>query len=251
VGDDVSDAVSADSTQGEPERSRRKPKKKRSFWKELPILILVALVLTFLIQQFVARPYMIPSGSMEKTLHGCVGCTPDKVLVDKLVYLFGEPEPGEVVVFKGPPAWVENDPRITRSDGIAGFFQELGSLIGLAPPDERDFVKRIVAVGGQRVKCCDKQGRVLVDGKPLDEPYIYNAPGSHGTQKSFEEFTVPAGRVFVMGDNRNNSQDSRFQGGGGVRGTVPVDNIIGKAQFIVWPPGRWGGISDHNPQGGG
>ena len=228
----------------------RRPERRRSFWKELPILIVVALGLTFVIQTFIARPYMIPSGSMETTLHGCPGCTPDRVLVDKMVYRFTDPEPGEVVVFKGPGPWVENDPTVGDNGGIGGFFQELGSMIGLAPPDERDFVKRIIAVGGQTVMCCDKQNHVVVDGKPLDEPYVYFEPGRGGRQAEFAEIKVPEGRVFVMGDNRNNSSDSRVQGGGGVRGTVPVDNIIGKAQFIVWPPGRWDGISDHNPQAG-
>ena len=232
----------------EPEE-QRKEKKKRSFWKELPILILVAIVLTFLIQQFIARPYMIPSGSMELTLHGCPGCTPDKVLVNKMAYWFGDPEPGDVVVFRGPPAWV-NNVQSNRSDGIVGFFQELGSMIGLAPPDDRDFIKRVIAVGGQRVRCCDEQNRIVVDGKPLDEPYLYFPPGMQPKQQAFEEFTVPEGHLFVLGDNRNNSSASRFQGGGGVRGTVPVENVIGKAQFIVWPPGRWGGVSDYNPQGG-
>jgi signal peptidase I len=227
----------------------RRPQRQRSFWKELPILVVVALALTFLIQTFIARPYMIPSGSMETTLHGCPGCTPDRVLVDKMIYRFSDPEPGEVVVFKGPNPWVQDDPAIEESTGVAGFFRELGSMIGLAPPDERDFVKRIIAVGGQTVKCCDRQNRVLVDGRPLDEPYIYYEPGRGAQQHPFPEVTVPDDAVFVMGDNRNNSSDSRSQGGGGVNGTVPLENIIGKAQFIVWPPGRWDGIGDHNPQG--
>ncbi len=227
----------------------RRPPRKRSFWKELPILVVVALGLTFAIQTFIARPYMIPSGSMELTLHGCPGCTPDRVLVDKITYRFSDPQPGDVVVFKGPGPWV-GDEQIEESTGIAGFFRELGSMIGLAAPDERDFVKRIVAVGGQTIKCCDAKNRVLVDGKPLDEPYLYFEPGRGTRQQEFAEVTVPEGSVFVMGDNRNNSSDSRVQGGGGVRGTVPVENIIGKAQFIVWPPGRWGGISDYNPQSG-
>ncbi|MQA63317.1 MAG: signal peptidase I [Actinophytocola sp.] len=229
----------------------RKPREHRSFWKELPILIVVALVLTFMIQQFVARVYMIPSGSMERTLHGCPGCTPDRVLVDKLVYRFTDPEPGDVVVFKGPGPWTENDVGpVEPSNVIAGLFQQVGSLVGLAPPNERDFVKRIIAVGGQTVKCCDKDNRVLVDGKPLDEPYIYWAPDREQKQREFDEVLVPDGTVWVMGDNRNNSSDSRVQGGGGSRGTVPVQNIIGKARVIVLPPGRWGGISDYNPQRG-
>ncbi|PXY26239.1 signal peptidase I [Prauserella endophytica] len=240
----------AESSEPGPDASagrERKQKKQRSFWKELPILIVVALVLAFLIQQFLARVYMIPSGSMEQTLHGCAGCTPDRILVDKITYDFTDPEPGDVVVFRGPPAWIEGDLPPEESDNaVANFFQSIGSVFGLAPPDERDFVKRIIATGGQTVECCDDQNRVLVDGKPLDEPYIY-WQGAH-EQAEFDPVEVPEGTVWVMGDNRNNSSDSRYQGDGGARGAVPVDNIIGKARFIVLPPSRWGTVSDHNPQ---
>ncbi|MBB5851774.1 signal peptidase I [Amycolatopsis umgeniensis] len=224
-----------------------KVNKKRSFWKELPILIVVALVLTILIQQFLAKVYMIPSGSMETTLHGCSGCTGDRILVDRITYDFTDPGPGDVVVFKGPPAWVGEIETPESSNIFVSGFRALGSLIGFAPPDERDFVKRIIAVGGQTVQCCDNN-RVVVDGKALDEPYVHWEEGLPPTQKTFEPVKVPAGYVWMMGDNRNNSSDSRFQGNGGVNGAVPVDNIIGKARVIVLPPGRWGGVSDHNPQ---
>ena len=238
------------SASGEGGSHRRgKAKKKRSFWKELPILIVVALVLTILIQQFVGKVYMIPSGSMEATLHGCTGCTGDRILVDRVTYDFTDPRPGDVVVFKGPEAWTTHE--VTPQDtsnilvkGLRGF----GSLIGFAPPDERDFVKRVIATPGQTVQCCDAQNRVIVDGKALDEPYIHWEPGSPQRQVDFAPVRVPAGKLWVMGDNRNNSSDSRFQGTGGDTGTVPIANVIGKARIIVLPPSRWGGVSDHNPQ---
>ncbi|WP_026360988.1 signal peptidase I [Amycolatopsis nigrescens] len=234
---------------GRHSRRRRKPKKQRSFWVELPILIVVAFVLAFVFQYFLARVYTIPSGSMETTLHGCTGCYGDKVLVDKIVYDFSDPTPGEVVVFKGPEPWTENDAPTERSDNaVVRFFQSIGSVVGLAPPDERDFVKRIIAVGGQTVQCCDANNRVIVDGKALDEPYIHWEELRPQQQARFDPVRVPEGMVWVMGDNRNDSMDSRYQGGGGERGAVPVDNIIGKARIIVLPPGRWGGVSDHNPQ---
>jgi signal peptidase I len=235
-------------TDEEPEGGKRQ-KKPRSFWKELPILIAVALVLTVLIQTFLARVFVIPSESMEQTLHGCPGCYGDRVLVDKLVYDFGDPEPGEVVVFERPGTWNRSEFVSTRSsNGFVAWLQDIGAAFGLAAPDEDDVVKRIVAVGGQRVRCCDEKNRVLVDDRPLDEPYVYWTPGSQGTQDEFDEITVPPGYLFVLGDNRNNSCDSRCQGGGGRNGLVPVDNVIGKVRFIVLPPSRWQGVSDHNPQ---
>lgn len=231
--------------EAEPGKKKKKP---RSFWKELPILIGVALVLTLLIQTFLARVFVIPSESMEETLHGCPGCYGDRVLVDKLVYTFGDPEAGEVVVFERPSTWNRSEFVSNRSsNGFVAWLQDIGAAFGLASPDEDDVVKRVVAVGGQTVRCCD-EGRILVDDKPIDESYVYWLPGSEGKQEEFKEVTVPPGHLFVLGDNRNNSCDSRCQGGGGRDGMVPVDNVIGKVRFIVLPPARWQGVGDHNPQ---
>ena len=211
---------------------------------------MTAVVLTVLIQAFVARVYVIPSASMENTLHGCTGCENDRVLVDKLTYRFGDIAPGEVVVFRGPEAWTTNDFRSPQSTNpVAGFVQNIGSLLGIAPANERDFVKRVIALPGQTVMCCDEQHRVVVDGKPLDEPYVHWQSGtSPADHEPFAPIRVPEGRLFVMGDNRMNSTDSRKQGGGGVAGTVPVENVIGKARYVVFPKDRWSVVSDHNPQ---
>lgn len=229
-------------------RKARSKKKQRSFWKELPILIGVALLLTLFIQTFLARVFVIPSESMEQTLHGCPGCYGDRVLVDKLSFRFGEPEPGEVVVFERPGTWNQSEFSANRSsNGFVSWLQDVGAAFGLASPNEDDVVKRVVAVGGQTVECCDEKNRVMVNDKPLDEPYVYWLPGS-GPQESFPPIRVPDGMVWVLGDNRNNSCDSRCQGGGGENGLVPVDNIIGKVRYIVLPPSRWRGVGDHNPQ---
>ncbi|SDM94697.1 signal peptidase I [Allokutzneria albata] len=222
-----------------------KTKKKSSFWRELPILILTALVLTFLIQTFLARVYVIPSQSMETTLHGCYGCTNDRVLVDKITYNFTDPKPGDVVVFRGPDSWSQTEFEDNRSENVVvRWFQELGSVIGLAPPNERDFVKRVIAVGGQTVECCTPDNKVKVDGKPLNEPYIHYEEGRGDKQEEFAPVKVPEGQLWMMGDNRNNSSDSRADN----HGPVPVANVIGKAQFIVLPPSRWQGIDNPNPQ---
>jgi signal peptidase I len=209
-----------------------------------------AVVLTVLIQAFVARVYVIPSASMERTLHGCNGCENDRVLVDKLTYLFSDVEPGEVIVFRGPEAWTTNDFHATPSTNpVARAVQNIGSLLGIAPASERDFVKRVIALPGQTVMCCDEQHRLVVDGKPLDEPYLYWQPGTTpADHEPFAPVLVPEGRLFVMGDNRMNSTDSRKQGGGGVAGTIPIENVIGKARYIVFPKDRWSVVSDHNPQ---
>lgn len=250
--EDPQDPEGRERSSGAPEGKavpKSKGKKKGSFWKELPILIVTALVLTVLIQAFLARVYVIPSQSMEQTLHGCTGCNNDRVLVDKVSYRFSDPQPGDVVVFRGPQPWVQNEFAVQEpSNPVAGFFQDAVSLLGFGAPDEKDFVKRVIAVGGQTVECCDPQNRVMVDGKPLEEPYVYWEPGRGVGQDSFEPVTVPEGHLWVMGDNRNDSKDSRMQGGGGLNGVVPVDNVIGKAQVIVLPPTRWQSIYEDNPQ---
>ncbi|MFD4366534.1 signal peptidase I [Rhodococcus sp. NPDC058521] len=249
--DDADEAVDRFSKKGE--------KKERSFWRELPILILVALVLSFLLQTFIARVYLIPSESMEPTLHGCPGCTGDRIVVEKIGYRFHDPRPGDVIVFRGPDSWSEEFVSTRSDNAIKRGAQEVGSLVGLVPPDEKDLVKRVIATGGQTVECCDEQGRVLVDGKPLDEPYVQMdfpfVPGQQDCEsdlksgRCFAPVTVPEGNVWVMGDNRSNSADSRFHVGDELQGTIPIENVIGKARFIALPPGRMGGISSPDIQG--
>lgn len=238
-----------DDDDNEPE-AETKTKRKLPFWVELPILVVVALVLTFVIQTFVARVYVIPSGSMELTLNGNNG-SGDRILVDKVVYDFRDPAPGDVVVFKGPPGWDQTEFFVDSSTNpLTHWLRQLGSSIGVTKPDEYDLVKRVIATGGETVACCDSQNRVTVDGKPLDEPYIYWQPGRPGPteQLRFGPITVPKGYLWVEGDNRSNSDDSRYQNGGGIKGIVPVANVIGKARTIIWPPSRWQGIGDHDPQ---
>jgi signal peptidase I len=210
------------------------------------MLILAALVLTFLIQTFLAKVYVIPSGSMETTLHGCDGCNNDRVIVDKISYRFSDPAPGDVVVFQGPDGWRNEEFHVQQADNwFARGLQGLGSLIGIAPADEKDFVKRVIAVGGQSVSCCDSQQRVLVDGIALNEPYVHYAESPGPTpQIKFGPVTIPQGSIWVMGDARDNSADSRVPG----HGPVPVANVIGKARLIVMPFNRFGGIPDTNPQ---
>ncbi|GLZ41485.1 signal peptidase I [Actinokineospora sp. NBRC 105648] len=240
-------AEDLDATAPEATRDTKKAKKKRPFWVELPILIGVALVLTIIIQSFIARVFVIPSESMEQTLHGCEGCNGDRILVDRVVYYFRDPAPGDVVVFERPTTWDQHGPSNRSDNALVAWLQDFGAQFGLAEPSEEDVVKRVIAVGGQTVECCDDQQRVLVDGKPLDEPYI-NHLFPNDEQRKFDKITVPPGMLWVMGDNRNASADSRVQGGGGVNGFVPVDNVIGKARTIILPPSRWQGIGDHNPQ---
>lgn len=191
----------------------------RAFWKELPILILIALVVAILIKTFLVQAFFIPSGSMHDTL-----LEGDRVMVNKLAYRFGDPSRGDVIVFDNPQAANEDGETI-----FGALVRHVAESLGLSSPDSA-LIKRIIAVGGETIEVRDNQ--VFVDGVALDEPYVKE--GSR--MPLYGPFTVPEGEVFVMGDNRSQSTDSR------VFGPIPEDSIIGRAFVRVWPPSRWGGL---------
>ncbi len=231
---------------GRRRRGRGGEAKKGSLLRELPVLLVVAFLLALVVKTFVVQAFFIPSGSMEQTLHGCPGCTGDRVLVNKVPYWFGEPEPGDVVVFKGPDTWSPEVSVAEPENAFTGALLWLGRTVGVAPPSEDDFVKRVIAVGGQTVQCCDAEGRVTVDGVPLDEPYIFeNTPID---QRAFGPVTVPEGRLWVMGDHRSASADSKAHMGDRYSGTIGVDDVIGKAAVIVWPVSRLGFVGSPDIQ---
>ncbi len=188
-----------------------------AFLGEFPVLVLVAFVLAFLIKTFLVQAFYIPSGSMEPTL-----LPGDRVLVDKVSYRLREPRRGEVVVFEDP------HPAARPDRGLVGtLIHWLTDGLGLTRPAEEDFIKRIIGLPGDSVE--GRRGRVYVNGKPLEEPYltVRTAP--------FDRVRVPEGMLFVMGDNRGASNDSRFG-----LGFVPIDKVVGEALVVVWPPSRIG-----------
>ncbi len=207
---------------------------RRSFLRELPVIVLVALVIALVMKTFLLQVFVIPSGSMEQTLR--IG---DRVVVDKFTPWFGaEPERGEVVVFKDPGGWLENDHKPSADGPVMRNVKSLFSAVGLLPSDdERDLIKRVIGVGGDTVECCDEHGRVSVNGTPLDEPYV--APGNSPSRITFK-VTVPAGRLWVMGDHRDLSADSRYHMGNPGSGTIPVENVVGRAFVVAWPLSHFG-----------
>jgi signal peptidase I len=196
-------------------------KRRGSFWRELPILLGVAILVAVLVRAFVLQTFYIPSPSMEHTLNVW-----DRVLVNKLVYDFRDPKRGEIIVFKAPVDW---------QSGAEG----------------EDFIKRIIGVPGDQVRCCDSQGRLIINGQPLDEPYIYKDADGQQDPAADKEFTitVPAGRLWVMGDHRSASGDSLEHYGETndiQEATVPEESIIGRAFTVFWPLGRatWLAVPD-------
>jgi signal peptidase I len=188
-------------------------KRRSSFWRELPILLGVAILVAFVVKTFVLQTFYIPSPSMEHTLD-----INDRVLVNKLVYDFRDPRRGEIIVFEAPAEW-----RSTR--------------------EGEDFIKRVIGVAGDRVQCCDKEDHLMVNGKSLIEPYLFSEDGiaDPPADQPFD-VTVPKGRIFVMGDHRAASADSRvhldFDSG-----TIPLNRVVGRAFVIFWPANRAGTLS--------
>ncbi|WP_392672888.1 signal peptidase I [Streptomyces sp. LN785] len=213
---------------------RVKRRRRRSAVKEIPLLVVVALLIALVLKTFLVQAFVIPSGSMEQTIR--IG---DRVLVDKFTPWFGSrPHRGDVVVFNDPGHWLRQE-NAAKKDPPAGVKQvkEVLTFIGLLPSDdEQDLIKRVVAVGGDTVKCCDKDGRVTVNGVPLVEPYLH--PDNPPSTLKFE-VKVPAGRIFVMGDHRSNSADSRFHLNEPDHGTVSEDEVVGRAVVIAWPFAHW------------
>ena len=232
-------------------QTSRPPKSERVRTRDFLGPIAAGFVILVLVQAFVGRMYVIPSGSMEPTLHGCAGCSNDRIAVQKISYYFSDPRPGDVVVFKGPASW-NNSFSVERSDNVLlRGAQNLMAGIGLLPNGENILVKRVIATGGQVVSCQAGDRAVMVDGQPISQDYVLDPPEipvdeAAGSQQCggayFGPVEVPADSVWVMGDNRSNSLDSRAHLGDMLQGTVPTSNIRGKVEAVVLPFSRMGKV---------
>ena len=222
-----------------PQKPEKKVRKRRSFWFELLTLVVGALVIALLVKTFVVQAFYIPSSSMENTL-----LPGDKVLVNKIVYHTRPIQPGDIVVFDGAGSWDPVAPAHHSSDPIVTayratldpLFRAIGGLFGTAP-GQTDYIKRVIGVPGDHVACCNAQGLVTVNGKALHEQ-SYLFPGAAPSEIRFN-IVVPRGRLWVMGDNRLVSDDSRLHTSDPGGGTIPEKMVIGRAFMIVWPVHRW------------
>jgi signal peptidase I len=208
--------------------------------RETALVVGIALVLSLLIKTFLVQAFYIPSGSMENTL-----LRGDKVIVSKLTPGPFDLKRGDIVVFQDPGGWL--DPTVQqRRSRIGGAVHDALTFIGLLPNDADDhLIKRVVGLPGDHVVCCNTKGQITVNGAAISEPYLY--PGNAPSDKDFN-ITVPTGKIWVMGDHREISRDSRFNdpGGTGKDGSVPIDLVVGRAVLIVWPIDRAGWLGVPN-----
>ena len=218
-----------------------------SFFRELPFLIVIAFLLALLIKAFLIQAFYIPSGSMQQTLE-----LRDRVLVNKLVYDFREIHRGEIVVFNGLDSFTAETEIAEPTNGVQRVLRAISSAIGVGAPGEKDFIKRVIGVPGDRVACC-VDGKVTVQPEGaerpivLEEPYVYEDDrqpfcaaglGEADCPEGAEGVLVPEDRLWVMGDHRGSSSDSRAHIDNADQGTVPQDKVIGRAFVIVWPLDR-------------
>ena len=201
--------------------------KKGSFLRELPIIVISALLVSIVVKTFLLHFFFIPTGSMENTLQ--IG---DRIAVNKFGALFSEVKRGEVVVFGDPDNWLGQAQQSNDSKPIALIKSGLITVGVLPDPAKQYLIKRVIGVGGDNVTCCDANDKLHANGGSIDEPYMYN--GDKPTETKFN-VDVPQGFLWVMGDHRAASADSRYQPDSANSGMVPLSKVVGRATFIVWP----------------
>ena len=210
----------------------RIPRSKKGKFLEIPLLIIVTIGISFLVKTFLVQAFYIPSGSMENTLH--VG---DRVSVNRLGTITGNGvQRGDVVVFHDSAGWLGSN-ATTKGSGAVHLFKTILTDVGVLPDSSKKFlIKRVIGMQGDHVVCCTTKGNLTVNGHELDESsYIY--AGNTPSEVAFD-VVVPSGRIWVMGDHRGDSADSRFHRDDKNNGFVPVDQVVGRAFFLLWPLSR-------------
>ncbi|WP_374009580.1 signal peptidase I [Leifsonia sp. LS-T14] len=211
----------------------------RRVWRgllDVVVIVVVALLVSFLVKTFLIRPFFVPSESMENTLQ--IG---DRVVVDEIGPRLSGIHRGDVVVFRDPGNWLP-----ARSGPAPGWLDQALTAVGLSAADsDQHLVKRVIGIGGDHVACCTAEGKVTVNGVAITEPYILLPPEQKDASLVPFSVTVPEGSLWVMGDNRDHSADSRFHTSGPGGGSVPVSGVVGRVFVIMWPPGRWSWVGSY------
>ncbi|WP_127793682.1 signal peptidase I [Agromyces sp. LHK192] len=229
-----------DGREGDESANRRK-RGVLLFVRDLLVIFVVAVLVSFLIKTFLIRSFFIPSQSMEQTLE-----VDDRIIVNELVPELVGIERGDVVVFRDPGGWLPATPEIDQPPLVAAVEWFL-AFVGLSAPDSNDhLVKRVIGLPGDHVVCCNALGQMSVNGVPLDESaYAVLPAGEARVSRDDFDVTVPEGSLWVMGDNRYNSKDSRYNEETPLKGFVPIDNVVGRAFVVSWPIEHWAWLGNY------
>jgi signal peptidase I len=213
-----------------------------TFLRDVVVIILIAVLVSFLVKTFLVRSFYIPSGSMKETLH-----IDDRILVDEITPRFGGYGRGDIVVFQDPGGWLPPSTDPARPPVVEAIDWVL-ALVGLSAPDSDDhLVKRIIGMPGDHVVCCNTLGQITVNGVPIDETdYIVVPTGESAASGDTFDITVPADSLWVLGDNRYQSKDSRYNQDQPGDGFVPIENVVGRAFLVTWPLDRFGTLDFHH-----
>ncbi|MHB1172190.1 MAG: signal peptidase I [Lacisediminihabitans sp.] len=214
---------------------RRRTRGVKLFFRDIVLIFVAAIIISVGIKTFLVRSFYIPSGSMQNTLQ-----INDRIIVNELVPKLVPLQHGDVVVFRDPGGWLEQQPPAVVQNGLASAVDWFLSIVGVSAPDSNNhLIKRVIGLPGDTVACCNAFGQMTVNGIPLVEPYLKLPPGV--TKVSAIDFTtvVPKNSLWVMGDNRYDSKDSRYNTTTPSKGFVPLDNVVGRAFLISWPVRHW------------
>lgn len=228
-----------------PRSGNRRPKKGNAFLRflrDVVVILLAAIVISFLIKTFLIRSFYIPSESMEPTLD-----INDRIIVNELEPALMPIQHGDVVVFKDPGGWLPPQPPALQHDAITTAWNGFLEFIGLVAPDDNDhLVKRVIGLPGDHVQCCNALGQMSINGVPLNEPYLQLPPDTTRVSANDFDVVVPPNSLWVMGDNRYESADSRLNRDKPGNGFVPISNVVGRAIIISWPSSRWSWLDNHS-----
>lgn len=243
----MTDSNRATSAENVAEDKRRKSRGMKLFIRDIVLIFVAAIIISVGIKAFLIRSFYIPSGSMMNTLQ-----VDDRIIVNELVPKLVPVQHGDVVVFKDPGGWLPSSPAVKQNSFVAGV-DWLLSVVGLSAPDSNDhLIKRVIGLPGDKVACCNAFGQMTVNGIPLDEKAYLKLDGGI-TKVSGNDFsvTVPKDSLWVMGDNRYNSEDSRFHPNTPTKGFVPMDDVVGRAFLISWPSSHWSWLDNYSSVFGG
>ncbi len=220
---------------------RRRTRGVKLFIRDIVLILVAAIIISVGIKTFLIRSFYIPSASMENTLQ-----INDRIIVNELVPNLVAVQRGDVVVFKDPGGWLDPQAPQPKQNGFAAAIDWMLSVVGLSAPDSNDhLIKRVIGLPGDTVACCNNLGQMTVNGIPLDEPYLKLPPGVTRASGIDFKVVVPKNSLWVMGDNRYDSKDSRYNTTTPSKGFVPMDEVVGRAFIISWPASRWTWLDDY------